>query len=226
VTELHDLVAPYALDALDGEELVEFESHLETCSSCQLELADLREDVTAMADAIATPPPSRLKDAVFEAIDQTERPGNAPVVLAERRRSSLGWVVASAAAVVALVFFGLWTVTHNQLGEAQRIAAVYEAPDATVVNVSSDQGPARLVWSPSMETGVFNGGSLADVGDNQVYELWLISDDGVSGAGTLDAGDSAVLVEAVQTGQTFAMTIEQAPGVDVSSQPPVFAADL
>ncbi|MFZ0014763.1 MAG: zf-HC2 domain-containing protein [Acidimicrobiia bacterium] len=40
---MHDLAAPYALDSLDPEESALFEAHLETCSRCRSQLAEMRE---------------------------------------------------------------------------------------------------------------------------------------------------------------------------------------
>ena len=37
--DLHSLLAPYALDALDDEERTRFEAHLDQCTDCQAELA-------------------------------------------------------------------------------------------------------------------------------------------------------------------------------------------
>lgn len=45
--EVHSLVAPYALDALDGPEEHEFERHLALCERCRDELAALREAAAA-----------------------------------------------------------------------------------------------------------------------------------------------------------------------------------
>jgi anti-sigma factor RsiW len=41
--ELHSLVAPYALDALDATDERSFEEHLALCERCRGELAGLRE---------------------------------------------------------------------------------------------------------------------------------------------------------------------------------------
>ena len=103
---------------------------------------------------------------------------------------------------------------------------MYEAPDAVVVAIESPNGPARFVFSASLGEGVFNGGSLAQVPDTELYELWLIGGDSVEPAVTLEAGESAVLVEGVSSGLTLAMTVESAPGVDLPTGEPLFATEL
>ncbi len=225
MAEVHDLAAPYALDALDPEEAARFEAHLDNCARCRAELADLGESAADLAAAHAVAPPPHVKEAVMNAVD-AESAGSGVVVNMRPRRSGLAWTLTAAAAVIAVVFFGLWSVTSGQLDEANQIAAVYEAPDTVVVNVDTPNGPARFVYSPSLGQGVFNGASLSEVGEEELYELWLIDGETVEPAGTLQAGDSSVLVEGVTSGATLAMTVELAPGVDAPTSDPLFAAEL
>src|SRR5689334_20135549 len=49
-TDLHELVAAYALNALDDGDRATFEEHLATCERCAAELAELRETAAAFAD--------------------------------------------------------------------------------------------------------------------------------------------------------------------------------
>jgi Anti-sigma-K factor rskA/Putative zinc-finger len=223
VNELHDLVAPYALDALDSAERAEFEAHLVACPRCLEELAELSEATVDLAAEFAIAPPEELKARIIAAVD-TSSPSTKVTRLEPRRR--VGWMIPAAAAVIAIVFAGLWAFTNAQLDEANLVAAVYEAPDATVVQIQTNEGPARFTYSPSLSRGVFNGSELSDLADSDVYQLWLIDQAGPRSAGTLQPGDPDVLVEAVSPGLTLAMTVEPEPGGDVPSTEPLFAADL
>ena len=137
------------------------------------------------------------------------------------------WLAATAAAAVfALVFAGLWVATNSRLEQTELIAAVYEAPDAAFIDLETSAGPARFAYSPSLQRGVFNGGQLLDVSEEELYQLWLIDDEGPASAGTLKPGDSDVLVDAVEPGTVLAMTVETSPGVDAPTSDPLFAADL
>lgn len=222
MTDLHDLVAPYVLDALSPNELASFEAHLETCPGCQTELDELREGAVTLAESVAVEPPAHVKAAVMEGI---ESEGVATVTRLPTRRSA-SWLLAGAAAAVAIVFFGLWMGANSRLDDANQIAAVYQAPDAVIVQVETDNGPARFVYSPSLEAGVFNGSALTELGDEDVYQLWLIDPDGPDPAGTLLAGDADVLVTAAEPGLTLAMTVEPSPGADSPTTEPLFATEL
>lgn len=224
MTDLHDLVAAYALDALDAAERDAFEAHLESCPECQAELIEMQEGAAALAMAVAVSPPTTLKDSIMTAV---ERPEDGNVVrLDSRRRGRLAWSIATAAAAVALVFFGLWTVASNRLSEVDQIAAVYEAPDAQLVELDSTHGPVRFVYSETLGDGVLNGGRLVELDEGDIYELWLIGADGPVAAGTLQSGDSAVFVEGIAPGLVFAMTVEAAPGVDAPTSDPILATEL
>src|SRR4051794_41921228 len=48
-TDPHSNVAPYALDALDPQDELEFEQHLASCERCREELAALRETAADLA---------------------------------------------------------------------------------------------------------------------------------------------------------------------------------
>jgi hypothetical protein len=222
MTDIHDLIAPYALDALDPDELLQFEAHLHTCEQCRFDLEALREGAADVAESVSVAPPRRVKRAVMEAIEEPTE----PVIELEPKRSTV-WLAATAvAAVIALVFAGLWAFSNNQLQQADLVAAVYEAPDATSVEIETSSGPARFTYSPSLQRGVFNGGQLADVGEEELYQLWLIGDGGPVSAGTLNAGEQDVVVESVQPGLVLAMTVEAEPGADAPTTDPLFAADL
>ncbi|MGH2920445.1 MAG: RskA family anti-sigma factor, partial [Gaiellaceae bacterium] len=78
----HDLVAPYALDAVDDHERAEFELHLDECEECRAQLDELREATTALAYLESAEPPPALRERILEAA----RGGNGKVIQFPRRR--------------------------------------------------------------------------------------------------------------------------------------------
>jgi anti-sigma-K factor RskA len=79
--DIHTLSGAYALDALDGDEAVAFERHLESCAPCRDEVRSLRETLPALAEDSAEPAPDRLRTDVLAGITSV-RP-LPPVVRAE-----------------------------------------------------------------------------------------------------------------------------------------------
>lgn len=226
MVDMHDLVAAYALDALEPDEQREFEAHLETCAKCSEELALLQDATSSLAEANRTEPPSDLKQKVMDlAPGEVSRPEQ--LHTSDRRRSGLAWTFAAAAAAIALVFVGLWAVTNSRLSEADRVNAVLEATDAGFIELSGPQGTANFVYSPSLGEGVFAGGSLAPPPDEQVYQLWLVDDSDTIPSSTFRPERvGTVLVEGVSAGQTIAMTIEPEGGSDEPTGDILVAADL
>lgn len=135
---IHSLCAAYAVDALDDEERQRFEAHLDVCSECRHELADLQSATTALAGLTEETPPPELRVSVLDAIGRVrplpplERPADAAAVagtdlpgtgarpapdteatttvtpLARRRPLPVGWIAAAAAAVVLVVGLIAW----------------------------------------------------------------------------------------------------------------------
>ena len=103
----HDLLAAYALDALDDDERERFERHLADCAECTEQLALLREPVAALAYAAEGPvPPKELRDRIIEGARAEPR---AAVIKLPRRNWALGAVAAVAAAAAALAIgLGIW----------------------------------------------------------------------------------------------------------------------
>ena len=77
-TDLHSLLAPYVLDALDPDEFSQFEAHLEHCPDCQAELGGFQATATRLAEAQSHMPPADLRQRLVSAIGsvQQERPSS------------------------------------------------------------------------------------------------------------------------------------------------------
>ncbi|GIW04701.1 MAG: hypothetical protein KatS3mg059_1321 [Thermomicrobiales bacterium] len=84
--EPHDAVGAYLLDALPAEERIAFETHLRTCESCRLEVAQLAPVVQLLprvleaesAGAAEEAPGSTLRDRILAAARAEQRPGQSP----------------------------------------------------------------------------------------------------------------------------------------------------
>lgn len=71
IGDLHELVALYAVDALEPVEQAAFEHHLPGCPRCQAELAGYAEVTVRLAEAVAQDPPPALRATVLGAIHGT-----------------------------------------------------------------------------------------------------------------------------------------------------------
>ena len=223
--DVHDLVAAYAVDALDDSERAEYEAHLVDCAECREELAQLSDAAASVAETVSVTPPPELKERVMTAV-ATDSPAEV-VPLDSRGRKPLGWGLVAVAASIVVVSVGL--LVSNIGGQDQDISAVLGAPDAVEVDLDSNVGGARFVYSESLGQGVFNGSDLDLPEEDRVYELWLIDEEGPTAAGAFrpeSPEEATVLVEDIQPGLTLAMTEEPEAGLSEPTVEVLLSADI
>ena len=223
--DMHDLVAAYAVDALDDSERAEYEAHLADCAECRAELAQLSDAAASVAETVSVTPSPELKERVMTAI-ATDSPAEV-IPLDIRRRKSLGWGWVAVAASVLVVSVGL--LVSNIGGQDGDISAVLAAPDAVEVDLDSTVGGARFVYSESLGQGVFTGSDLDLPEENRVYELWLIDEEGPTAAGAFrpeSPEDATVLVDGILPGLTLAMTEEPEAGLDEPTGEVLLSAEI
>jgi len=201
--DLHELVAGYALDALDGDDRQAFESHLAGCERCRVELAGLSEAVGTLAFAVEGPvPPAALRGRILAAA--REEP---PTVVALRpRRTRVYAGIALAASACAALAIGLY-VGLSGGGSSNK-----QAMSLTVAN-----GVARLTVT---------GLPAAPAG--KAYEIWVIDGGAPHPAGLFAGGDKSVirLTRQVRVGSTVAVTLERAGGARAPTTPILLSTRL
>lgn len=233
--DIHQLAAAYALDAVDEHERAEFEAHYPTCPICRPEVAGFRETLSQIAGAVAVPPPPSLKANVMAEIGATRQLSpllpESVVDLAsyrQRRQRALRVVIGVAAAL--LVATGAFVVGRNSGdtgGYAAAAAHVLEQPDTRIAALTgTGTGTFEVAWSPSAQRVVVVGNGLADPGSGKVYELWRIDDGGAHAVRLLDPADGGQVRKVLDVSGSpaqWAVTIEQAAGVDAPTSDPIFA---
>jgi len=233
----HTLAGAYALDALDAADRARFERHLSGCLACSQEARGLREATALLAETAVAQPPDGLRDRVLAAAART-RP--APPATSPARPAWPGrrWGMAIACGVlaIALAFSGIAYSTQHQLHQMQArshaIAAVLNAPDATMMTVRASSGPGRatIVMSHQARSLVFTSARLPVLDAAHRYELWLMGRSGPRPAGMLPAGRGGmtppVIVTGLRDGDQVAVTIEPASGSRQPTTPMILMAAL
>ena len=227
--DIHDLVASYALDALDEEERAEFERHLAGCESCTRELAELRNTVASLAWAAEGPePPGHLRSRILERARV-----EAQVVPFRPRRRWLTPALGAAAAAAACVAVGLgiWAASVSSDLDRER---ELRAAQTEALELVADRG-AKLVPLTGAEGSLVVAGNgraalvicgLEPAPSDKTYEAWMIRGTPTP-AGLFDAKDdcSAVPLEGtVAPGVTVAVTREEKGGVEAPTTEPLFSA--
>jgi anti-sigma-K factor RskA len=236
---LHLLTGAYAVDALTGDELAEFERHLEQCAACAEEVRGLRETAARLGMATAIEPPSWMREQVLAAAGRVRQlpPSGVRPLTADgpRRRRHLSRrlprpiaVTAMAAAIVALAVLQVGTRHQLQRAQAnnQTIASVLSASDARVeLSSSTVGGTVTAVISPHDREAVITAAGMPTPSDARVYQLWVISPAGARSVGLLPGSSaraaSPVLADDVQPGDQLAVTIEPAGGTKQPTTIPI-----
>lgn len=229
--EAHELIAGYALDALEPADRARAKELLERSEEAREELRTLTETTAAMATAVSGPaPPPGLRDRILDAARDDRQ---TVVPLASRRRPRLAPVLGAVAAVAAVVAvaLGIWGLSVSSdlddsraaLAQARAAAAVLASPDAR--QVALQQGDGTLVVSGTDAVLVLSSMEAAPPG--KTYEVWVLDGETPVRAGVFPGGGSRDVVPvegAVGPGAKVLVTLEPSGGVDAPTTSPVVAS--
>jgi anti-sigma-K factor RskA len=237
--DLHLLTGAYALDALTGDELDQFEKHLQRCASCTEEVRGLSETAARLGMTTAIEPPPWMRRQVLAAASHTRQlPPSGGRLLSRdkprrtaRLRRSLPRTAAMLVMAAAIVVLTILQVnTRNQLQQTQQgsreVAAVLAAPDARIeASPTSVGGSATAVISPRDREAVVTTTDMPTPADAKVYQLWVINGSGARSVGLLPSSStgvtSPVLAADVQPGDRLGITVEPAGGTAQPTTTPI-----
>jgi anti-sigma-K factor RskA len=230
--EAHELIAGYALDALEPADRARAKELLERSEEAREELRTLTETTAAMATAVSGPaPPSGLRERILQSAREDRQ---TVIPLESRRRPRLVPVfgVAAAVAAVVAVALGIWGVSVSSdldesraaLAQARAAAAVLASPDARTVGL--EQGSGSLVVSGSDAVLVLNDMEGAPQG--KTWEVWVLDGQTPVRAGLFAGGQARDVVPvegSVGPGAKVLVTLEPSGGVDAPTTSPVVTSN-
>jgi anti-sigma factor RsiW len=205
---VHDLVAAYALDALDESERREFEEHLAGCEQCRQELEGLRDAAAALAYVPEGPaPPPALRERVLQRVHDDRASNVVPL----RRRFALPAVATFAvAAAAAAIVLGLWASSlSNSLDKKTAALGVLADPASKHMSLGK---ATRVVIAPDGRAAVVS--SLSPAPNGKTYELWVIENGKTKPAGLFrqGSGGAVLLARRVPKGGQVGLSLERAGG--------------
>jgi anti-sigma-K factor RskA len=228
-----DLLGAFALGAVDAEEAATVRAHLATCAECQAEIAELWLAVDSLPDMIEPmEPPPALRDRIATAIAAEAAsplpapsaspapepmPAIAPAPPATEpiRKPASFWSRATpwaaAAAILLLLSAGL-IVWNLRLREQIATAPVAETIALAPTDVAPD-ARGEVTYLPQDDLFMLEVRDLPPLEPDQVYEVWLIGEDGVPApAGVFDQPtDQHAIVADRDRYETLAITAEPGP---------------
>ena len=230
--ETHELIAGYALDALDPADRARAEELLARSEEAREELSSYADVPTALALAASGPAPSDDLRGRIVAAARAEQ--QTVVSLDERRRSRAVPALAAVAALAAAVAvaFGVWGAvnagelddTRSALERERATSALLADPDARTVALES--GTGRLVVGEDGKA-VLVLDELGAAPAGKTYEVWVMDGDTPVRAGVFDGGGARDVVpveEPVDSGSVVLVTVEDRGGVDAPTTEPIVAS--
>ncbi|MCW2749892.1 MAG: hypothetical protein JWR83_1002 [Aeromicrobium sp.] len=221
ITDLHSLLAPYALDALDASEREAFEAHLEQCDTCRAELAGFVATAARLGEAAHQSPPAGLRDRLLAAAASTpqERPVVTALAQRGRLRRTLPRLAMAAAFLIGAVGVGGYFAERHRAedyrADSQAITSVLAAADVKTSSTAVGAGTVQLIWSTSKDAAVIVASDLPALRSSKVYQVWLIKDGSPTSPGTL-AKSGAMIMKGLVGADHVAITVEPKGG---SKQP-------
>jgi Anti-sigma-K factor rskA, C-terminal/Putative zinc-finger len=204
MSEIHGAVGSYVVNALDPDELDEFEAHLAVCPTCSGEVHEFGETVAELSLLTSVTPPEELRGSILAAVSQvrplppepaaelapveakapsaasvSQRPIDELALRRRQRRTRLlsGLVAAVMAAALALggVVYGLVQSRQAQVAQQAAATELLTAPDVqTYSTTMKDGGQISFVVSKSLNRAMFIGKDLPAVGNDKRYQLWTL----------------------------------------------------
>ncbi|HET8970866.1 MAG TPA: anti-sigma factor, partial [Candidatus Nanopelagicales bacterium] len=192
--------------------------------------ADLRRRVLAQVATTAQLPPEQAPG---------ERPEPTVVVALRRRRPMATWLLAAAAAVLAVAVVGVGWRAATLSGDlstaqasAREVAAVLTAPDArTVSGQTTDGARGAVVTSSSLNQSVVLADGITPAPEGKVYQLWYLTAAGAAtSAGFLDPGPDGravvTLTGSADAAAAVGLTLEPAGGSSTPTTTPILALQI
>jgi hypothetical protein len=227
---VRQLLAAWALDAVDDDDRARVEGAVRADPHLAVEARVLVETAARLAETVATPPPPELRERVLtaaEGLAQREEPAAEDDPAGRRRRSRAAlWIAAGAVATMGVVAPSVLAV--QQAGRAERaeghvslFAEALSRPGAQVLTAEVSGG-GQAVAVITEEGAVFSARGLPALSRDRGYQLWIVGAEAPVSAGVLDVSGGTTTVEVVGAapGESLALTVESGEGsVNPTSEP-------
>lgn len=228
---LHSLIAPYALDALDPAERASFEAHLTQCVSCQSELSGFVATAARMGEVDTLAPPAGLRERLMSEVSTTRQERPTVVALSQSRiRRTLPRLAMAAAFLVGAAGVGGYLNEHDRASDLRAdqaaITAVMSASDSRTIDRDFDGGGhVRLVSSDEADAAFIVASDLPGLENGKVYQVWTVTGDAPTSQGVFATSGSMVM-EDLDGADRIAITVEPKGGSKLPTTAPIAALSV
>ena len=178
-------IPAYAIGALDADDVAALDEHLQNCASCRKELAEYR----AMSESLLTAIPPKQPSAALRKRLQSQLPSaqkrSHPQNVLSLGRLALGF------AIIILVVLNITSLVQihqiqnqqialmNQVDDSQVALALMSSPNAQILPLIGDIAVSgTLLFDIQNNTAVLIARNLPQLGDEKIYQIWLVEENG------------------------------------------------
>jgi anti-sigma-K factor RskA len=222
--EIDEMLAAFALDALDTDERLAVADHLTDCRRHDEALADLRAVTAALAEDIdPVAPPASLRVAVLDAFAAESataarvEPRPASITSARQARRPVwlrpGFAYGLAAAVLAVAIgLGAWGLSRGG-GEDVLTAQAQSGGNLSM----------RVVFTPDENVAVVTV-DLPPLPEGQVYQAWNLEESAVVSLGFLPNQGTVAFEGDLARMKSVAISVEPAGGSPAPTTEPILVS--
>ena len=228
-SDYEQLAAGFALNALEPDDEVEFQRHLEGCSACKATVRELDELAATMAYAApSVDPPTSLRSAIRRGTGQTIRRRVLRAV-GSWGGSRLAVRAAVVVGIVALFGLSLWNLALREQHELDQFRVANLDAGLRMLNDPNFQrvplsgtanalgAQASVLASSGTDRGVLVVEGLPRLPEDRVYQLWALPQGDVAQA-------TSAMVFSLRSGRgvraiRFSVAIQPGTGYAVSEEP-------
>lgn len=242
---LRDLVAVYALDALDDDEAATVEDHLRDCPRCREDLKGHQETAALLAYEGADAPEG-LWERIAAGVTPEPEDARPPLELIVGRRSASGpttsrswlWRAAAAAAVVVAAGTGV-EIAHqnhriNQLSSAladqsllQQATSAALDPSARRLALTGAHGSVQATAAVLPDgVGYVVDTAMPALPGDKTYQLWSLTSGRPVSAGLMGSHPSVTRFRLAPGASGVAVTVEPEGGSAQPTGPPVASGQV
>jgi anti-sigma-K factor RskA len=233
-------LSAYALGALEGEELRALESHLQTCDSCQAELAEYRAISHGLLTALPPRPPSAaLRKRLQSQLPSAQKKAG-PRFAWSFGKLALGGALALLLLMNAFSFLQMRQIQNQQAALAQQVKTSQFAlsmlayPSTQAIPIAADNLTGSVLLDRERNTAALVMWHLPELSGDQTYQVWLIQPDGqrVSAGIFRPQADESYTTKPVYPKQDLSnfvgigVTVEPAGGSDQPTGQRIFKVDF
>ncbi len=178
-------LSAYALGALDVDEVAALEAHLQSCDSCQAELAEYRAISTGLLGALPPRPPSAaLRKRLQERLPSAQGQKEQPRLTWSFGRLALGGALALLLLMNVFSFLEMRSIQNQQATLSQQVKASQFAlsmlayPNTQAIPISAENLSGSVLVDRDRNTVALVMWHLPPLSGDQTYQAWLIEPNG------------------------------------------------